>query len=395
MNDRLARVLLAAWALLLVAFTIRPDPGTLTTPGLCIICGERGLADAILNVGLFIPLGLLGRSLGLGIGRLVVIGLCLSGVIETIQFFLPGRDASVGDVAFNGAGGAAGAWLHARLPQLLRPTPRTGARLAVSWAVFALALVWGMAWVLSPRHSEGPHSLRIEPVAPAGGTFEGDVLEVREGPVRRSAGDVMSLDALGGPGDTIRVTFTMPPQRVAFRPLIGLGEAQRPEWQFGPGRTDLTLRIARPIDRFRLTPAHYRLTDALADAGVGDTLVARVWRDGETACLGLGARSACGYAYTVGSAWAFLLPGTWADGARARGLDAAWLALVWLPLGFWFRRTRGVIVASLGLVATLLMVPVVTSLLAALVPTVLGSLAGFVAGLGLARVGPAAYQQIP
>jgi VanZ family protein len=75
--------------------------------------------DAGQNILLFLPLGALiamdERRAGRPWLRAGAIALALSSAIEIAQAFLPGRFASLWDIAFNTLGGALGAWMAARL----------------------------------------------------------------------------------------------------------------------------------------------------------------------------------------------------------------------------------------------------------------------------------------
>ncbi|HKV70942.1 MAG TPA: VanZ family protein, partial [Gemmatimonadales bacterium] len=77
-------------------------------PWWCIACGDRGRADFILNVILFLPFGC---AIGLAGARwrtALWSGLFLSTCIELTQTFVPGRDTSLGDVISNSAGAVLG-----------------------------------------------------------------------------------------------------------------------------------------------------------------------------------------------------------------------------------------------------------------------------------------------
>ena len=77
-----------------------------------MFCGDYGGVDFMLNVALFLPLGV-----GLALQRLQatrawLMILAATVVIESLQFaIIPGRDASLGDVIANATGGAIGLWL--------------------------------------------------------------------------------------------------------------------------------------------------------------------------------------------------------------------------------------------------------------------------------------------
>ena len=113
------RVALAAWFLVLVSLTLVPQPRLPVDRGLarisaCLICGDRGASDAILNVLLFLPLGLLLEVPGWKARHVLVAAFVLSLSIEVLQVFVPGRYSNLGDVAWNTSGGWLGAFLGVR-----------------------------------------------------------------------------------------------------------------------------------------------------------------------------------------------------------------------------------------------------------------------------------------
>ncbi len=138
-------------------------------------------SDLILNVVMFIPLGLFCQSVR-GTGRHVpwwmvgVLGAAFSAVIEAGQLFLPDRFTSIFDVVTNGMGAAIGARLFAAL----RPRVRVGAG-TVSVLALDLPLV-GLVMLLVPLlwasgfGSAGSARLwLILPVAAFGGAILGAV----------------------------------------------------------------------------------------------------------------------------------------------------------------------------------------------------------------------------
>ncbi|HXI21878.1 MAG TPA: VanZ family protein, partial [Gemmatimonadales bacterium] len=141
MNQRLGRGLgYTVFAFLFIAwFTLRPDPesaeAAARSPFTCLVgCGDQGLRDAILNVILFLPLGLaLGLWLPARRFRSWLLTVALSCAIEFCQYhWLLGRDASLRDILTNSAGGAAGIWLATGWRWLLLPTAALARRLAVA-----------------------------------------------------------------------------------------------------------------------------------------------------------------------------------------------------------------------------------------------------------------------
>ena len=99
-------------AALVLLSTLWPSHGSTASGGpfFCLLCGTRGLADAILNLILFIPFGagvalLKGTVWGLASSAL------LSSCVEAAQTVIPGRFPTLGDVVFNTLGGGLGVLL--------------------------------------------------------------------------------------------------------------------------------------------------------------------------------------------------------------------------------------------------------------------------------------------
>lgn len=112
----MARPLLAGWLLVVAVLTLRNDPAAAArvaeTPWSCILCGDAGGTDFVLNLLLFLPFGLLARAAGWRLGRLALCALALTIAIEVTQgTLLVGRDAALGDVVANTAGAMVGWWL--------------------------------------------------------------------------------------------------------------------------------------------------------------------------------------------------------------------------------------------------------------------------------------------
>src|SRR5690242_2244064 len=82
--------------------TLSPQPGVAGESHLCLICGALGGVSAILNILLFVPLGIGLALSGLSGKRSVILMCVLSGLIEITQLlFIPGRNSTIGDVLTN------------------------------------------------------------------------------------------------------------------------------------------------------------------------------------------------------------------------------------------------------------------------------------------------------
>jgi VanZ family protein len=154
-----ALVWLAGWTLCVVIATLYPfDFGPAEKEARYTIRGDTlRLSDAVdigLNVLLFVPVGALLSHIGqrrmrtwLPIAALAGIGaLLMSGVVESLQAYLPFRDSSLIDLLSNAAGGVVGAAAHqrwrsqaARLRDTISPAVLTVATLALTIAALALS----------------------------------------------------------------------------------------------------------------------------------------------------------------------------------------------------------------------------------------------------------------
>ena len=81
----------------------------------CLWCGRHVLLDLLLNVLLFMPLGVALRMRGFTIRRATLIGLFISTSVELSQYWIPGREPSARDIASNAAGTLLAAFLATRL----------------------------------------------------------------------------------------------------------------------------------------------------------------------------------------------------------------------------------------------------------------------------------------
>jgi VanZ family protein len=98
--------------------------------------------DFILNVALFLPIGFLLRSLGAARTRFgwsaVLVAVCFSAAIESVQMFIPGRFVSPSDVAANTAGAWMGVWLRDRIERASFWHPEAVGRIGLDIPVVGL-----------------------------------------------------------------------------------------------------------------------------------------------------------------------------------------------------------------------------------------------------------------
>ncbi|HEY4099453.1 MAG TPA: VanZ family protein [Gemmatimonadales bacterium] len=156
------RVVAMAWLAVIGWLTLRPAPDQAARVAAlhwyCISCGDSGSADIVLNILLFIPLGLAARALRIRCSRLLAVVVPLTVMIEVTQgLFLVGRDASLGDVLTNTTGAALAWWLYPAMSRLGGQSATEGRRhaAAVLGCIAAVFLISGVAFSPVPA-DDGP-----------------------------------------------------------------------------------------------------------------------------------------------------------------------------------------------------------------------------------------------
>ncbi|HEX6270347.1 MAG TPA: VanZ family protein [Anaerolineales bacterium] len=143
---RLATALLGY--IILVIFLLTWNPFSFALPEHLQFSFHVGRRDALANVLLFLPVGFLYR---LGQGRprnAILLGATISAVIETGQFFIPGRSPSAVDIAMNTFGSALGAGLYDLLTARIVMTPRMVGQLGLEIPLMGLLyLLVPLLWV--------------------------------------------------------------------------------------------------------------------------------------------------------------------------------------------------------------------------------------------------------
>ncbi|HEU5322199.1 MAG TPA: VanZ family protein, partial [Methylomirabilota bacterium] len=150
----------------IVAITATPTGSTrIEAPLWCLACaafGQRAAVDLLLNVALYVPLGLGLRLMGLSWRAAVSIAFGVTLTIELLQMrIIAGRFASVGDVFANTLGSWAGAVVAPRWRAFLLPDARLARHLTALGAVAWLALLVGTVAGLQPTAPGGEYRARF------------------------------------------------------------------------------------------------------------------------------------------------------------------------------------------------------------------------------------------
>jgi hypothetical protein len=376
----------------ILVFTLSPAGDTRMSFGLCLVCGERGLANIVGNLLLFLPLGVLLTLAGIRPFGVVLLAALLSTGIEIAQLWVPGRNPNPADTLFNTLGAAAGValagtsgwWLHAR-----------GAR---RWRLGAAALsavlgtILGSGWLLGPTYPDATYYGQWTPEHEWLPGHPGRVLEARLG--SRHIPSVRLEDGVG-----VRESLQAG-DPLALHAVVGASSAETwPIFRIAAGRGTLVVTVARQWDdlliRFhtraaalRLTPPEVHSSGVFAGVPAADPVWIRVWRSGEGYCVEVDGCSSCGHGFTVGRAWALLHGAGPLPRPLWTLLDAGMLAALLLPVGFWWRRWPETLLGAALVTAALLLAPVFAVLRPTPPVEFAGAFFGLVAGAVLGRAGP-------
>jgi concanavalin A-like lectin/glucanase superfamily protein/VanZ like protein len=157
----------------------------------CLLCGPASLADGLVNVALFLPLGVALSVVDYALRRAVVLSAWFSLSVELAQFAIPGREPSLQDFMCNVVGAALGGGLVRLASRWASPGVKIASRLSLVAAV-ATGAVFVLTDVLlrpslpdttyfggsaSVQPSDEP--LRLGGNTEPGGYFQGRIDEVR------------------------------------------------------------------------------------------------------------------------------------------------------------------------------------------------------------------------
>jgi hypothetical protein len=355
--------------------TLTPRGGAPVGRPLCILCGEVGGVDILLNLLLFVPLG---------------VGLALAGIrkrnaflamgagslaIELLQFFeIPGRDATVRDVLMNSVGGALGYMACARFDVLLLPRPSAARRLVLAWTVGWIVLQSVSAYAFVPALPTSQYYGQIA-------RRLGKNLAAFPGKVLRATVDGNVIPNWELPDDRIRTLLLRPEGalvRVSVVPrgcasrlsgIVRIADARTREvLLLAQDRSDLVFGVRTGAHVLRLRPVRYRLRDAFSGGPGqcierGDTINLQA-RYTSRAVL-LSARRTEIIESSVAQGWRLFQPFQTFAGPGWAGstITALWLVGLTVAAGYWLRfASRRQSIPSASVMAFLVLATVVIGL---------------------------------
>ena len=354
------RLLTIAWLTVIALATLLPIPSqeilSARTPWYCVLCGPRGTADFVLNVVLFVPLGVGLVLMGVRpvLAAVACLGLTLG--VETLQLTLvPGRDAALGDVIANTGGGLLGVLGAANWGALASPAAHASVPLRLAAAALPVACTAFTLAGFKPSAPEatwyGQWEARYETDRwfggkvsdarlsghwlPNGQMRQSDIVHasVRQEPVLLQAefesGGVDQAGAIVRLSDSVHTILTL---------------------SQGAGRALLYSIRGRAAD-LGLNDATFRLGEALPMVTGEPVTATGSYRAGQVLLLTVHASGQRESRIHLSPAhgWAQLLPLAIGNDLRTRLLMVLWMGLLFVPMGWFGSRSGWTVVAGLGL----------------------------------------------
>lgn len=395
---RARRAALVAWALAVAWLTLTPvprfgDPAEPLSP-FCLICGNRGTADAILNVLLFTPLGLASMGRQRPLRSALLAGVLVSLSIELAQLFVPGRYATLADVVWNGLGAPVGALALAALSRHFTvPSPRAGRFAAASVALGILAAGWLLDHAGTEKAYYGQWTADLGHMPRYEGTLLSARLDGFRVPDARFDEAVDARARLAGDW-TLEARIVKGPPPAAVSPIVSVYDAAEAEiLLLGAHGEDLVLRERTRAKALVLDHPDLRLVGALAAVSVGDTVRIGARRVGPARCLTVDEVERCGLGVTPGRTWSLLLYLEGPPEGVRRAVDAAWLFLLTFIVGALSATLRAASLHGLVVAAGVAAAVALTRLVAPPWWEVLAGLAGLAAGATVAVLAPRGHSR--
>jgi hypothetical protein len=396
------RALLALLAFAFIgAFTLWPAPDqaeqVARVPWTCLFtCGDQAVRDAILNVILFVPLGLALRLLLPTRPALLLVALTTVAVEFTQYHWLLGRDASLRDILTNTTGGAIGIWLAGSWRALLRPLPERSARFSLAALIGWLAMVGVTGALVRPSMTPSLYWVQWAPELGQFDSWSGEVLGATVDGIPLPSGRSYRTNQLRGQllSDSVVVEASIVSgehtRRIA--PIVSVFDSwQRGIFVLGQLRHGLVFTIRTGLRAVELGDLVVYMEDFPGNR-VGDTtqvsggVVHGAWllrasHDDEVAEMRL--------PMSPGLMWGALIPFFFVLGPATPFFSAAWLAGTIAPAGYFAARGNAprrllliaAVVAMLGLTGAAL----VPGLGIPPVAEYLGTLVGLAGGWAVAR----------
>jgi VanZ family protein len=312
----------------------------------CVSCGSQWGIDFVLNIALFVPLGLAIRLAGATRRSAVLAVVATTLAIELVQLAIPGRVTSTGDLLANSVGGIAGYALAGHLRAIFLPADRQALVFVAGAGAFVPALLALTLWLFHPAPTAHPYWGQFAPALGQFAQFDGRIVEASVGGEPLRIGRLANTGAvrarLEEDGTVVRAVVVPGPPTVALAPAVSIFDGEQNEVMLiGRDGDNLVFRLRSRATRLGLrTPSvtvwnAYRIGSAAARDG-GLRLAGRV--RGYSISADARADTACAsrtIAFRPTQGWAYLLPFEHLYTPRAPRFTMIWMALLFAPLGYY------------------------------------------------------------
>lgn len=347
--------------------TLRPDRGPIAMPQqsfFCLLpCGSESLRDLLSNILLFVPLGWT-LSYRLRPYPVIAVSLLITVTIEALQYsVIAGRDSSLRDILSNTSGAAVGVWMFHNCATLRWPERRLSSRLGLAYSIawFVLLTLTAAATRTAPTDRQWFGSWTPERAGYR--PFTGQLLSVSLDGVVPEQGPIPNAEPLRARlgRDSFNLTARLVWGGTVFgrASIFDLVDDQHVEQIFlGQYHNVLWLRVRTRFDRWQMRGLTVRLRRE-PKWKLGDTITVNAGISERAVVIqAVGASDTAGIRVplTAGLGWNAMAP--WLQPNSDNWYyNAAWLALLAGPLGYWFGRwspaaglAAGVTAMSIGLV---------------------------------------------
>jgi hypothetical protein len=331
--------------------TLLPEPGQSLQSHFCLICGPLGGVDAILNVLLFVPLGVALALCGIPTRRALLTMTVFSVLIETAQLLLiPGRDATIGDVVTNTLGGALGFAASRYIPILLRPSPRIASSLVIAWGAIWLAIQTVSSFALVPSIPESQYYGQLARSLGKLAVFQGRVLAASVDNIvipNTVIADSREVRRQLLEGATVATWVVPAGPTPDIAPIVRVADSEQSEiLLLAQDGVDLLFAIHSGAAVLRLRPPVFALPRVFptgvvaADVKASDALGLSGRYLSREVRLNAKTRAATNgnrVPLTASLAWTLVLPSQWfIEGTRAEVvISLIWIVVLIVPFGYW------------------------------------------------------------
>jgi hypothetical protein len=361
-----------------------------SAPGFCLICGQRALADSLLNIVLFMPLGAALFAVSRSVTKAALASATLSAAIEFAQMvWIPGRDSNPSDFIFNSLGGLLGGLIALTAPWWLTAPGRRRRRLAAALLATTTVALTAAAVLLAPHLPERTYFGQWTPRLDNLEWYRGQVLDARIGGVPIPStrfDDSEALRTLLRNEAPIEVVVVAGPPVTGLAPIFSIADDYPSSIRFiGIDRDDGVFRFKTLSTSILLDEPSIRLNGAFADVAQGDTIGIAVRDGGDSFCIDIASYRQCGVGYRLADTWGVLSwPGSWPDWLMdLTGLG--WLAGLFTFSGFFLNSRQELIGAAAVVAAAILMIPLVTPVMPATALEVAAGMIGLFIGMAIRR----------